>query len=182
MRGWPYPAGVIVRRLSDGAEWAQCATWPDGDHRGVALPYDADVSRGQVLSTLGRAWLTVEADSIRSSFTGWEPGLVLSLVPALATVRIDRLGATRTDITPVWEGLAFAPTESAAHPSDQSGELAVRTDRTILLPADAVAASDDRVTVVEADDPLLVDAVWRVSLVHTGPWPSERRVLVREVR
>ena len=172
--------------------WPSCAVWPDTDGGGwsAALPYGSGLSRGEVVECRGRLWLaTSTAASYLSPFTGWQAGDVVTLSPVLARVRIERASdwlnpaTRRTERTfgLVWQGPAFVPLEDQASPTLGVG-VEVRTDRTLLLPSDAVAVGDDRVSVTEAADPLLAGAVWWVSLVHTGPWPSERRVTVREVR
>ena len=186
-----FPHGQAVTRPSDGSTW-MAALWPEGDRWNAALPYESGVARGEVLEFRGRRWLTVGGpDAYHHPFTGWEPGESVACAPAFATVTIDRLGdpvfnpatgRSEPSVTPMWSGLAFAPLESGGDPRVIAAEAAVPTGRTILLPSDAVVAADDRVTVTASADPLMVGAVWWVSLVHTGPHPSERAVVVREVR
>ena len=184
-----FPHGVPVARRG-GDTWPHCATWEADGKLTACLPYGAEVHRGDVLDVEGRVWLvTGGVESRRSPFTGWAPGTVVTCSPALAEVRVDRPGApafnpetgrTETPYSLAWEGPAFVPIETSAHPTSDVGGVVVRTDRTILLPSGADVQAEDRVT-VSSDDPL-TPAVWWVSLVHLGPWPSERAVLVREVR
>ena len=190
VRGYPYGHGVTVTH-GDRA-LPSCAVWPDAGGRSAVLPFGSGVERGDVLEIEGASWIVTSGpDRHHSPLTGWEPGESVACAPAFATVTIDRLGdpvfnpatgRSEPSATPMWSGPAFAPLESGGDPRVIAAEAAVPTGRTILLPSDAVVAADDRVTVTASADPLMVDAVWWVSLVHTGPHPSERAVVVREVR